>query len=52
MSSSWLLNRVTVVTTDVSEDPSATIIRLTIGELETMLAVMNPLLFTANVDPM
>jgi hypothetical protein len=47
MSSSGMLRRVALVRTDVPEEPSASIIRVTIiGELETIR-----LLVTANVVP-
>jgi hypothetical protein len=39
MPSSWMLRRVALVRTDVSEELSAFIIRVTIGELGTTLAV-------------
>jgi hypothetical protein len=42
MVSSGILGRVALVTTDISEERSATIIRVTrIGELGTMLALTN-----------
>jgi hypothetical protein len=40
MASSWMLRRVALVRTDVSEEPSASFIRvIRIGELGTTLAV-------------
>jgi hypothetical protein len=42
MASSWLLRRVTLVRTDVSEELSASFNRVTIiGELETTLGITN-----------
>jgi hypothetical protein len=41
MVSSGILRRVALVRTDVSEEPSASFIRVTIGELGTTLAVTN-----------
>jgi hypothetical protein len=39
MASSWMLHRVDIVRTDISEELNASIIRVTrIGELETTLA--------------
>jgi hypothetical protein len=53
MASSGMLRRVALVITDVSEELSASIIRVAIGELGTPLAVFIrsqcPLLVTANV---
>jgi hypothetical protein len=56
MASSGMLRRVALVRTDVTEDLSASFIRVTrIGELGTTLAVTNnrvhPLLVTASVVP-
>jgi hypothetical protein len=54
MVSSWMLRRVALVKTDVSEELTASFIRVTrIGELGTMLAVtsMRQLLVTASVAP-
>jgi hypothetical protein len=50
MPSSGMLRRVALVRTDVSEESNASIIRVTIGELETTLArSVLRLLVTANV---
>jgi hypothetical protein len=37
----WMLRRVALVTTDVSEEPSASIIRVRIGELGTLAVTRN-----------
>jgi hypothetical protein len=50
MASSWMLRYVALVRTDVSEEPSTSIIRVTrIGELVT--SAVSRLLVTANVVP-
>jgi hypothetical protein len=53
MLSSGMLRRVALVRTDVSKEPTASIIRVTISEIGTMLAVTSSvrrMLVTANVS--